>query len=95
MSGCKNHKKIPASLGKIDWNINGKKSSYLDKPCQEKNESYKVEVGAPARETVNCSVHKEHPPLLRRSLIHSKDAGTYNNNNYKNPVLILKTLLHE
>lgn len=36
----------------------------LDKPCQEENEGYKVEVGAPARETVNGSVHEEHPTLL-------------------------------
>lgn len=38
--------------------------SHLDEPCQEEDESYKVEVGAPARETVNGSVHEEHPALL-------------------------------
>lgn len=50
--------------------------SNLDKPCQEENESYKIEVGAPARETVNGSVHKEHPALLGGSLIHGEDTGT-------------------
>lgn len=52
------------------------RDSHLDKPCQKENERYEVEVGAPARETVNGSVHEEHPALLRCRLIYSKDACT-------------------
>lgn len=44
-------------------------SSYLNKPGKEENQSDEIEVGTPARETVNCSVHEEHPAFLRRSLI--------------------------
>lgn len=57
--------------------IGGEKGSYLDKPCQKENEGYEVEVGAPARKTVNSSVHEEHPTFLRCSLVHSKDAAAF------------------
>lgn len=59
------------------WKVQKRETgSNLDKPCQKENEGYKVEVGAPARETVNGSVHKEHPALLWCSLIYGEDAGT-------------------
>lgn len=50
---------------------------YLDKPGEEKDERDEVEVGAPARETVDGSVHKEHPALLRGCLVHGEDTGTW------------------
>lgn len=58
--------------------VGGLAGSHLDQPCQEENEGYEVEVGAPARETVDGSVHEEHPTLLRCRLIHGEDAGTWN-----------------
>lgn len=65
-------------LQKLSWKVQQREpSSNLDKPRQEENQSYKVEVGAPARETVNGSVHEEHPAFLRRSFIHSEDTRAW------------------
>lgn len=67
---------MPQEL-KALWKVQkGGTVSNLDKPRQEENESYKVEVGAPAREAVDGSVHEEHPTLLWCSLVYSKDART-------------------
>lgn len=57
--------------------VRGETGSHLDEPRQEENESYEVEVGAPAREAVNGSVHEEHPALLRCSFIHGEDTRTW------------------
>lgn len=57
------------------WTL-GLRVTNLDEPGQEENESYKVEVGAPSRETVDGSVHEEHPALLWCSLVHGEDTCT-------------------
>lgn len=61
------------SANKKRWKVRRDRSPYLNKPCQKENKGDKVEVWAPARETVNGSVHEKHPALLRCSLIHSED----------------------
>jgi hypothetical protein len=48
---------------------------YLNEPGKEENQSDEVEVGPPAGKAVNCSVHEEHPPFLRGSLVHSEYTG--------------------
>lgn len=45
-------------------NVKKQLDFYLDKPRQEENERYEVEIGAPSREAVNGSVHEEHPTFL-------------------------------
>lgn len=65
----------------LHWDIrkrNGRDGGpNLDEPRQEENERYEIEVGAPARETVNGPVHEEHPTLLRCSFVHGEDARTW------------------
>lgn len=48
---------------------------YLHKPGQEEYERDEVEVGPPAGEAVNGSVHEEYPALLGCSLIDGEYAG--------------------
>lgn len=48
---------------------------YLHEPGQEEYERDEVEVGSPAGEAVDGSVHEEHPALLRRGLIDGEYAG--------------------
>lgn len=49
---------------------------YLHKPGQKEDECDEIEVGAPAGEAVNGSVHEENPALLRGGFIHRENAGS-------------------
>lgn len=49
--------------------------SHLDQPSKEEDKRDEVEVGAPAWEAVNSTVHDEDPALLRGGLVHCKYAG--------------------
>lgn len=50
----------------------------LHQPGQEEDHGAEVEHSSPAGQTVDGSVHDEHPTLLRGCLVHGEDAGSWN-----------------
>lgn len=51
----------------------------LDKPGQEEDKRNEVDKSPPGRQTVDGTVHQEHPAFLRGGFIHSEKTGSCGN----------------